>query len=171
MGEFNSPVQNCKQTGLISDSYKSQVHIMALSIVDIRNKLLEKGLKVTPQRLAILDAIYKVGGHPTADKIIEYVRQSNPNIASGTVYKVLDTLIENQLVNRVTTDRDVMRYDGVIEKHHHLYCMECDIIEDYVDKELDALLQDYFNNKKIKGFHINEFVLQIKGKFDKKAKK
>ena len=140
---------------------------MKLSIEDIRKKLSEKGLKVTPQRLAILDAIYKVGGHPTADNIIEHIRKNNPNIASGTVYKVLGTLIENNLVKRVTTDKDVMRYDGKMDKHHHLYCIECDIIEDYVDEELDTLLKNYFKKKEIEGFHIQDFVLQIKGTFDK----
>lgn len=140
---------------------------MEISIEEIRNKLSQKGLKVTPQRLAILDAIYKLGNHPTADKIIEYIRKGNPNIASGTVYKVLDTLIENELVKRVTTDRDVMRYDGVLDNHHHLYCNECDVIEDYKDEDLDNLLKDYFENKKIKGFQINEIILQIKGRFDK----
>jgi Fur family peroxide stress response transcriptional regulator len=140
---------------------------MKLSIEDIRKKLSDKGLRITPQRLAILDAIHKVGGHPTADNIIEHIRKNNPNIASGTVYKVLDTLIENNLVKRVTTDRDVMRYDGNMEKHHHLYCIECDIIEDYIDEELDALLKNYFKKKEIEGFHIKDFVLQIKGTFDK----
>lgn len=140
---------------------------MELSIEEIRNKLSEKGLKVTPQRLAILNAIYKVGGHPTADNIIVHIHQSNPNIASGTVYKVLDTLIENKLVKRVNTDRDIMRYDGIMEKHHHLFCTECDIIEDYVDEELDELLKEYFEKKKIEGFEIIDYVLQIKGTFDK----
>jgi Fur family peroxide stress response transcriptional regulator len=138
-----------------------------LTTEDIRNKLLEKELKVTPQRIAILDAIYKLGGHPTVDKIVDYIHQNNPNIASGTVYKVLDTLIENKLVKRVTTDRDVMRYDGIMERHHHLYCMESDRIEDYVDEELDKLLNDYFKNKHLQGFDIKEIVLQIKGTFDK----
>src|SRR5210317_141200 len=128
---------------------------MKFSIEDIRNKLSEKGLKVTPQRIAILDAIYKLGNHPTADNIIEYIRQSNPNIASGTVYKVLDKLIEKKLIKKVTTDKDVMRYDGIMENHHHLYCMECNAIEDYVDEELNSVLKNYFKNKKIKGFKID----------------
>ncbi|MDD4109548.1 MAG: transcriptional repressor, partial [Prolixibacteraceae bacterium] len=101
--------------------------------------------------------------HPTADNIIEYIRQDNPNIAFGTVYKVLDTLIENKLVKKVDTESGIMRYDGIMEHHHHLYCTENDVIEDYVDNELDNLLQDYFKEHKIKGFHINEIVLQIKG--------
>lgn len=140
---------------------------MKISTKEIRNKLSEKGLKVTPQRLAILDAIYTLGNHPTADNIIAHIRQNNPNISSGTVYKILDTLIENNLVKKVPTNKDVMRYDGILENHHHLYCEKCDVIEDYVDEELDMLIKNYFKNKKIQGFNINEFVLQIKGSFDK----
>ncbi len=140
---------------------------MEFSIEEIRNKLSEKGLKVTPQRLVILDAIYKLGNHPTADNIIEYIRQSNPNIASGTVYKVLDTLIENKLVKKVTTDRDLMRYDGIMENHHHLYCSECDLIEDYMDEELDEVLKEYFKKKKFTGFKLEDIVVQIRGTFDK----
>ena len=140
---------------------------MNISIEEIRNKLTEKGLKVTPQRLAILDAIYRIGGHPTAENIIEHIRQRNPNIASGTVYKVLDAFLEKDLIKRVTTDRDIMRYDGLLEKHHHLYCINEERIEDYIDEELDAILENYFKRKRIKGFTIKEIALQIKGVFDK----
>jgi len=134
---------------------------------DIRNKFAEKGLKVTPQRVVILEAIYKLNNHPAAENIIEYIRESHPNIATGTVYKVLETLIENGLIKKVTTDKDIMRYDGIVEKHHHLYCTECDLIKDYMDEELDKLLQNHFKNKNIKGFKIEDIVLQIRGTFDK----
>lgn len=141
---------------------------MHFSLEEIRNKLAEKGLKVTPQRLAILDAVYALGGHPTAEHIIAYIRQKNPNIASGTVYKVLDTLIEKRLVRKVYTDKDVMRYDGVMENHHHLYCVDNEIIEDYADERLDQLLQEYFRKHQIKNFQIKDIVLQINGKFERK---
>ncbi len=140
---------------------------MKVLIEDIRNKFSLKGLKITPQRVVILEAIYKLNNHPTADNIIEYIRELQPNIATGTVYKVLDTLVENGLIKKVTTDKDVMRYDGIIENHHHLYCSECDLIEDYKDEELDKLLHNHFKNKKIEGFKIEDIVLQIRGTFNK----
>ncbi|MCF8389787.1 MAG: transcriptional repressor [Bacteroidales bacterium] len=140
---------------------------MKVSIEKLRTDLAEKGLKVTPQRMNILDAIYTLGNHPTAENIIAYIHKDHPNIATGTVYKVLDTLVENNLIKKVKTDRDIMRYDGVIEKHHHLYCSECDLIEDYVDEELDAILKNYFENKKFPGFTMEDIVLQIRGTFDK----
>jgi len=134
---------------------------------EIKNRLAEKGLKVTPQRMAILEAIYELNNHPTAENITEYIRQKHPNIATGTVYKVLETLVSNQLIKKVTTDKDIMRYDGIMENHHHLYCSECDLIEDYHDNELDELLKNYFASKNLPGFKIEEFVLQIKGTFNK----
>lgn len=140
---------------------------MKISVENLRLKLSEKGLKVTPQRMIILEAVYTTGNHPTAENIIAHIHKNNPNIATGTVYKVLDTLVENKLIKKVKTDRDFMRYDGIMEKHHHLYCSECDLIEDYVDEELDAVLKKYFENKKFSGFNIEEIVLQIRGTFDK----
>lgn len=138
-----------------------------MEISEIKYKLIEKGLKITPQRLAILGAIYELNNHPTAENIIEFIRTNHPNISTGTVYKVLDTLVENGIIAKVKTDRDIMRYDGVVDKHHHLYCSTCDLIEDYKDDQLDRLLKEYFKNKKFPGFEIEDFVLQIKGTFDK----
>jgi len=140
---------------------------MKVQTTPFRELLSQQGLRVTPQRMAILEAVHKIGNHPTADQITDFVRKAHPNIASGTVYHVLDTLVQHQLVKRVTTDRDVMRYDGIMESHHHLYCQECNDIQDYVDEELNALLQEYFKSKKIEGFEIKEFVLEIKGTFNK----
>jgi Fur family peroxide stress response transcriptional regulator len=138
---------------------------MEYSANQIRDQLVEKGLKVTPQRISILEAIYALGDHPTADRILEYITKTHPGIASGTVYKVLDVLVEKQLIKRVTTERDVMRYDGFLENHHHLYSAESEQIEDYVDEELDRLLVAYFEQRGIKDFEIREIKLQIKGKF------
>jgi Fur family peroxide stress response transcriptional regulator len=135
---------------------------------NIRDKLTGKGLKVTPQRLAILEAVYNLNNHPTAENIIEYIHQYQPNIATGTVYKVLDTLVEHKLIKKVKTDCDIMRYDGIIEPHHHLYCSGSDVIEDYMDPDLDGLLKGYFSSKQISGFKIEEIVLQIRGTFDKR---
>jgi Fur family transcriptional regulator, peroxide stress response regulator len=137
---------------------------------EIRLKLKEAGLKITPQRLAILEAVHELGNHPTAESVIEHIRGNHPNIASGTVYKVLDVLVENKLIRRVKTEKDIMRYDGIMEEHHHLYCAESERIEDYSDNHLDELLRHYFEKKGIPGFRIEEIRLQIKGRFNRGKK-
>ncbi len=142
---------------------------MKITSEEIRNRLTEKGLKITPQRFSILEAIYTLGNHPSADNILEYIHESHPNIATGTVYKVLDTLVENNLIRKVKTDAGQMRYDGVIESHHHIYSSDSDLIQDYVDEELDELLKEYFIKKNIEGFKIEDIVLQIRGTFENKV--
>jgi Fur family transcriptional regulator, peroxide stress response regulator len=132
---------------------------------ELRSKLTAKGLKITPQRIAVYEALINLKNHPTAESIIEYVRKYHPNIATGTVYKVLDTLCNNNIIKRVRTEKDIMRYDAITEVHHHLYCDESDRIEDYFDRELDELLGDYFRKKKPFGFKISEIKMQISGKF------
>lgn len=132
---------------------------------NIRNKLIAKGLKVTPQRLAVLEAIENLHNHPTADNIIEYIRRSQPNIATATVYKVLDAFESNALIKKVKTDSDTMRYDAITDNHHHLYCSESDRIEDYFDSELVEMIEYYFTKKGIPGFEIEDVKLQIIGKF------
>jgi len=132
---------------------------------DYSNRLKNKGLRITPQRVAILEAVDQLHNHPTADQIIERIRQNYPNIATGTVYKVLDTLVLHRLINKVKSDQGTMRYDATIQPHHHLYSSASERIEDYYDYELTQILQEYFNKKKIPGFNIEEIKLQIIGKF------
>ena len=133
----------------------------------IRSNLAEHGLKITPQRIAVYSALLQLKDHPPADRIIEHVRRKNPNISPGTVYKTLETFVEKNIIRKVKTDSDVMRYDPVPGKHHHLYCAESDRIEDYFDEELNTILEEYFNRKKIAGFDVKEVKLQILGNFKK----
>lgn len=134
---------------------------------EIAEKLSERGLRVTPQRIAILGAIIKLNNHPTAENIIAYIKINYPNISVGTVYKVLDSFVENNLIKKVKTEGGIMRYDPLPSNHHHLYCEESDRIEDYEDENLDQLITDYFNKKGIKNFNIQNIQLHITGTFKK----
>lgn len=137
---------------------------------DYIQRIKQAGLKVTPQRIAVLEAMKELGSHPTTDHIIDFVRRKNPGIAKGTVYNVLGILIEKKLIKRVKTEKDIMHYDGILDKHHHLYCISSDRIEDYMDEELDELLWAYFEKKQIPDFRIEEIKLQINGEFKEKKK-
>ena len=131
--------------------------------------LTDNKLKVTPQRTAVLEVICKLKNHPSADNITENLKQNFPHITLSTVYKILDVFVEKGIVTKVKTDDDVMRYDFVREKHHHLYCAESDRIEDYTDKKLDKLIEDYLLKNPIPNFRIKDINLQIVGNFTGKA--
>jgi Fur family transcriptional regulator, peroxide stress response regulator len=122
-------------------------------------------LKVTPQRVTVLEVILMLGNHPSADTIINYIRLSFPHIAIGTVYKTLNIFVEKGVLNKVKTDKDIMRYDAVPEKHHHLYCTESDRIEDFHDENLYRIILNYLKKIEIADFKIDDIKLQITGKF------
>ena len=132
---------------------------------NIREMIAEKGLKVTPQRMAILEAVYDLENHPTADDIKGYIQENHPSIAVGTIYKTLEKLEEKGLIEKVKTERDVMRYDIVTKKHHHLFSKNSDRIEDYFDDELNKIIEDYFKKHNIKNFKLEDFKIHLTGEF------
>jgi len=68
----------------------------------------------------------------------------------------------------VYLETEDMRYDGILTSHHHVYCSETEEIEDYIDEDLDKLLEDYFRKKSIRNFEVENITLQIKGNFKQK---
>ncbi|HBG39939.1 MAG TPA: transcriptional repressor [Porphyromonadaceae bacterium] len=136
---------------------------MAIHQQLLQQKLSEKGLKATPQRIAILDAIYTLNNHPTAEQITDFVRAAHPTISIGTIYKTLDTFVKKNVIHKVSTPDEVMRYDGILTPHHHLYHTDSNVITDYVNEELDELLKTFFEKHAIEGYEINSVKLNIYG--------
>ena len=132
--------------------------------------LSENGLRVTPQRIAVLEVVLTLENHPDADRVIDYIRINYPHVSIGTVYKTLETFVDKGILTKVKTDNDVMRYDAVHQKHHHLYCSESDRIEDFYDEELTEIIDNHLKKKKIPDFKIENVKLQIIGRFLKDNK-
>jgi Fur family transcriptional regulator, peroxide stress response regulator len=136
------------------------------NIQEIAGKLTQSGLKVTPQRIAVMQALLKFHHHPTAEEIFREVSQNIPGLSQTTVYNTLGVFVNKGIAQRIATDADVMRYDVIAEPHHHLYGLGTTRVEDYFDPELDKILMDYFVKKKIKGFRPVEIKLHLSGEFD-----
>ena len=133
---------------------------------EIKEKLQHRGLKITPQRVAVLHAIYTLNNHPTAQHIIDFVHKKYSNVATGTIYKTLDTLVEKGVIVRVRTTDEAARYDGRIDNHHHLYTEGSNHIEDYVNENLDTMLKAFFKDNRIPGYEISSIKVHINGKYE-----
>ncbi|KAF0201033.1 MAG: hypothetical protein FD170_3065 [Bacteroidetes bacterium] len=134
----------------------------------IIRRLNEAGLKITPQRVAVMQTLCKLRMHPTAEELFAEVSKTIPGLSPTTIYNTLDTFVEKGLIKRVKTDADVMRYDAITEHHHHLYCAVSDRMEDYFDNELDEMLSAYFERKQINGFKVSDIRLQLMGDFSER---
>ena len=136
-----------------------------MRIEEIRDKISESGLKVTPQRIAVYQAIVDMKDHPTAEMIKNHIAEKNPSISLATVYKTLEAFVNKNLIRKIKTEEDVMRYDPILEEHHHLYDQKNETIADYYNDELNQLIRDYFRKNDIPNFKIEDIKLHIIGEF------
>jgi Fur family peroxide stress response transcriptional regulator len=112
---------------------------MKLDQSEIRLRFQSRGLKMTPQRLAIYQALVETSSHPTAEDLHRRVRRRHPMISPNTVYYTLTVLRQAGLVHEVNYWHDRSRFDANVSSHHHLICLGCRTIQDLVDEELDRL--------------------------------
>ena len=99
---------------------------------DLINQLREKGLKLTPQRLAIINALVKnCGAHPGVSLIYKDARKKAKSVSLSTVYATLKEFSEKGLIKSLEFDRRENRYDGNLSEHINLICKRCGAILDY----------------------------------------
>jgi Fur family peroxide stress response transcriptional regulator len=93
-------------------------------------KLKEAGLRITPQRLAILSALDGNTFHPSATDIYNRVAKDYPAISLATIYNTLDALSKNGMLRELPITKDKMNYDPDTSEHDHAYCAKCGRIFD-----------------------------------------
>jgi Fur family transcriptional regulator, peroxide stress response regulator len=105
---------------------------LTLTTDDLIAHLREAGLRVTPQRLVIYEALVKNKHHPTAQVLFEAIQHALPSLSQATVYNTLQTMVDMGLVRELGTAGDgTVRFDADISPHAHLVCTGCNRIEDF----------------------------------------
>lgn len=106
---------------------------------ELAKKLREKKLKVTPQRLAIFKMLSETKSHPSAEIIYKTLEPDHPTMSLATVYKTLDALKKNALIQEINVGENSFRYDANTAPHPHIICLGCGAVEDLNSGALDHL--------------------------------
>jgi len=102
-----------------------------------------KTLRMTPQRRVILEELRKVDTHPTADELYEMVRKRLPKVSLGTIYRNLDLLSSDGVIQKLQAGNSQMRFDGNAEPHMHISCIKCGRVADvHSGPDTSALSQE-----------------------------
>jgi Fur family peroxide stress response transcriptional regulator len=117
-------------------------------------KYRESGLKLTPQRLAILACLEGNKDHPSAEDIYKVVSRKFPTMSLATVYNTLQILKQQGLIRELTMDPYKMRFDPQPTPHHHLICIDCRRIIDIHTKFKIRLPETEGEGFEIVGNHI-----------------
>src|SRR5699024_9786423 len=93
--------------------------------------LTQSGVRITPQRDAVLEYVRSAKTHPTADERYKALEDKFPNMSVATVYNNLRILKELGLVRELTYGDDSSRFDSNTDEHYHIICDECGKIVDF----------------------------------------
>ena len=122
-------------------------------------KYRQVGLKLTPQRLAILGYLEGNETHPSAEDIYRAISKKFPTMSFATVYNTLEKLKEKGIVAELNVDPYKKRFDPDTRHHHHLICMNCKKIIDIHGKFKLSLHETESEGFKIIGNHIEFYGL------------
>lgn len=106
---------------------------------EIKDRLLQFGIKPSLQRIAIMQYLMTHRTHPTADMIFNDLYPGIPTLSKTTVYNTLKLLAEQGAVLCLNIDEKNTRYDGDISHHAHFRCKECGQVFDIPLQETDTI--------------------------------
>ena len=126
----------------------------------VKDLLREKGLKVTSQRLMVLNILSAHGDeHLTVEEIYDLAKEESPEIGLATIYRTVQVLLELHVIEKVTFDDGFARYElngeetGSGHRHHHAICTQCGKVYSLETDLLDTLEKQVFESL---GFEVTD---------------
>lgn len=127
----------------------------------------EKGLKVTSQRLMVLNILSAHGDeHLTVEEIYDLAKEESPEIGLATIYRTVQVLLELHVIEKVTFDDGFARYElngeetGSGHRHHHAICTQCGKVYSLETDLLDTLEKQVFESL---GFEVTDHEVKLYG--------
>ena len=130
----------------------------------VKDLLREKGLKVTSQRLMVLNI--HVDEHLTVEEIYDLAKEESPEIGLATIYRTVQVLLELHVIEKVTFDDGFARYElngeetGSGHRHHHAICTQCGKVYSLETDLLDTLEKQVFESL---GFEVTDHEVKLYG--------
>ncbi|RPF50535.1 Fur family peroxide stress response transcriptional regulator [Aquisalibacillus elongatus] len=125
------------------------------------SQLKQSGVRITPQRHAVLEYLMQTMEHPTADDIYKALESKFPNMSVATVYNNLRVFQEIGLVRELTYGDSSSRFDCNTTKHYHIICDSCGKIVDFHYPTLDEVEQ---LAEQVTGFDVTHHRMEVYGK-------
>jgi Fur family peroxide stress response transcriptional regulator len=118
-----------------------------------------RGIRVTPQRLAVYRVLAEDRSHPKPESVYRRVRERVPGLSQATVYRILEFLEREKLIKRVSADDGVGHFDANLASHQHLVCRVCGRM---IDVSVPALTNARVPS--VTGFAAEELDIRIVGR-------
>jgi len=110
----------------------------------LKETLQKEGLRCTQQRQEIWNELRSSEKHRDAEEIFITLRSRGLNVSRATVYRTIDVLVKNNLINKldIGDGRARFEYNDKYIHHDHLVCTKCDKIIEFYNDEIEELQND-----------------------------
>ncbi|MDA3629226.1 Fur family transcriptional regulator [Saccharopolyspora sp. WRP15-2] len=125
----------------------------------LRSTLHQRGMRMTPQRQLVLDAVRGLG-HATPEQVCREVQGTASTVNITTVYRALDLLEELGLVRHTHLGHGAPTYSAEEHEHVHLACHRCGEIDEVPTETLDELAEQL---RREHGFELDATHLALSG--------
>lgn len=130
---------------------------MNKTLEDLSNELKRKNIRLTHQRLKVLEYLLDNAQHPTVEQIYKDLKKEVPSLSKTTIYNTLNYLAELKLIKVIAIEDNEAHFDAATESHGHFKCDSCGKIYDF-DIDINSC-----DTEKLDNFKINEKVVYFKG--------
>lgn len=117
----------------------------------------QRGIKVSHQRIRILDFLANNPCHPTADTVLNEMKKEMPTLSKSTVYKTLKAFVDGGILREITIEDNEIRYEYNLKDHGHFKCIVCEAIYDF------RYSFDSSKIEELEGFRIDDKNIYFKG--------
>lgn len=134
------------------------------TIEEYKTILRKHSLKATPQRLAVHEAMISLG-HACADMVTEAIKEKNTvKVTLASVYNILTHMAMLGIYEYRLSANNKMYFDVNTFKHIHFYDKTNHVFRDVIDDELVKIIESHLSRKRVKGYKIEGFDIQLVGR-------
>ncbi len=126
---------------------------------DLAQRLRSAGIQPSAQRLAVAGYVLDTLEHPSADRVLEQVRDALPMLSRATVYNTLHLFVEKGLLRQLVLAEGRVVFDPCLEPHHHFVDEESGRIEDIPWEALEVS-----GVEALKGYQVHEHMVVMRGR-------
>lgn len=120
----------------------------------------ENGIRMTPQRLAILQYMATTEAHPTVDEIYKDLQKLFPSITTATIYNNLKCFKKYDLINELSFGEAASRFEWATSFHYHIKCTACGKIANFYYPKLMEI-EELASEKS--GYKVNHHFFELSG--------
>jgi Fur family ferric uptake transcriptional regulator len=111
-------------------------------MIDLIDKCVQSGLKMTEQRRVILRVLQMAEDHPSVDTVYRRAKDLDNTVSMATVYRTLNLLDELDLVQKHDFKQSFSRFEISEEHHHHLVDLESGDVIEFTNERLEVLKKE-----------------------------